>query len=85
MSRIERNNVTLSVPVTLWERIKHLAVQRDTSMSQLTVTALIQLVDQEDLYEAAWRGARRQFHAASDLGSKTPYAWTRTDSHERRL
>lgn len=85
MSEIEEKNVTLSVPVALWKRIGHLAKQRHTSISQLMVGALTQLVEQEDLYAAAWRGARRQFQAASDMGSKTPYDWPRADAHERSL
>ncbi len=81
--RPEKRNVTLSVPVDLLKRVKYLAVQRETSMSQLVLDALAQLVQQEDTYEASRRRARRQLQETVDRGTERPYAWSRSELHDR--
>lgn len=79
-----KRNVTLSVPVDILERAKNFAVQRETSLSQLVLDALTQLIQQEDTYQASCRQVRRQFQETADRGTQSPYAWSRSELHDRR-
>lgn len=77
-------NVTLSLPVDLLKKIKIIAAQRDTSISQLLRDSLETLVETDQAYHAAKERSMRRLQAGFDMGSVAEkYQWSRGSLHER--
>lgn len=81
--RVERQNVTLSLPREMVREVKILAARRDTSISGLMVEKLREAVDEEKGYQAARGRSLRRLGEAFDLGTGGEVGWTRDESHER--
>lgn len=81
---METQNVTLVVPKSLLRRVKHLAVERETSISGLLVTALEEIVNRDDAYAQARERALHRLRNPFDLGLTDKITWTRDELHERR-
>jgi predicted transcriptional regulator len=81
---VENQNVTLVVPKALLRRVKHLAVEKETSISRLLVEALEELVRHNDSYEQAYERWRESMKNPRDLGTGGKIPWTRDELHERR-
>ena len=81
--RMEKQNVTLSLPRSILRQVKKIAIEQDRSLSGLMVELLTELVEREDQYA----NARRQYLALleqdTDLGTSGSISWTRTDLHDR--
>lgn len=79
---MENQNVTLSVPKEVLRKAKHIAIDRETSLSGLLVQLLEELTVREDNYQKA-----KDSHLAMldkfDLGTEGNITWTRGDLHER--
>lgn len=76
-------NITVALPRELLRRVRHLAVERETSVSRLLAETLEDLVKEEDAYHEA-----RRFHQALlaedlDLGTGGAITWDRDSLHER--
>ncbi|OIQ10351.1 CopG family transcriptional regulator [Neomoorella thermoacetica] len=50
---MEYQNITLSLPKQVLQRVKHIAIERQTSVSGLLARTLEELVRQEDSYAKA--------------------------------
>lgn len=81
--RVERQNVTLSLPREMVREVKILAARRDTSISGLMVEKLEEVVEEEKGYQAARGRSVRRLGGAFDLGTGGEVSWTRDESHER--
>lgn len=81
---MESQNVTLVVPKALLRKVKHLAVERETSISGLMVQALEEIVRHNDAYEQAKGRALHRLKSPFDLGLSGKITWTRDELHERR-
>ncbi len=81
---MERQNVTLSIPRDVLVKAKHLAIDRETSLSGLLTDTLKELVEQEDEFKQAHVRQQDQLEAGFDLGLKGQIKWSREDLHERR-
>ena len=81
---METRNVTLVVPKALLRKVKHLAVEREKSISRLLVEALEEMVRHDDAYEEARVRALESLNQPRDLGTGGKITWTRDELHERR-
>lgn len=78
----EIQNVTLALPKWLLRKVKHLAVERDKSISRLLAETLEEMVARSDAYDTAKERARRLLKNPPDLGT-FERTWTRDELHER--
>jgi hypothetical protein len=81
---METQNITLSLPKDVLLRVKLLAVQRQTSVSNLLTQALTRIVEQEEQYTYAQRRHLRLLDRAFDLGTHGKLKTKRDQLHERR-
>jgi len=80
---LEYQNITLSIPKEILKKIKHIAVERNTSISRLLASHLEEIVERDDKYKAA---KTRQIHAMDegyDLLGEGTINWSREELHER--
>lgn len=80
---MERQNVTLSIPKEVLMKAKHLAIDKQTTLSGLLTRALEELVAKEEGYQEA---CKRQFQIIDqglDLGLEGKIDWSRNEIHER--
>jgi hypothetical protein len=80
---MERQNVTLSVPKQVLTEVKHLAVERGTSISALLTEYLERLLRDEEAYQGAMKRMRTRLDAPGDLGTGGRPASSRERLHER--
>jgi predicted DNA-binding ribbon-helix-helix protein len=80
---MERQNTTLSLPKDLLLKIKHIAVDRQTSVSQLLAKTLEEIVQKEDFYVKARSYHLKILEKGIDLNTKGEINWKRDDIHER--
>ena len=76
-------NITLSLPKELLRRVKHLAVERDTSVSALLVEALEETVLAGDRYDRARDRELTLLEKGFDLGTQGLVSWKRDELHKR--
>jgi hypothetical protein len=76
-------NITLALPRQVLQRVKLLAVRRQTSVSGLLAAQLEELVAQDDAYRGARRRHLERMKRLPDLGTRGKATWTRADLHER--
>jgi predicted transcriptional regulator len=81
---VETQNVTLALPKTLLRKVKHLAVEKEKSISRLLVEALEEMVRHNDAYEQAYERWRESMKHPLNLGLGDKIPWTRDELHERR-
>jgi predicted transcriptional regulator len=81
---VDTQNVTLVVPKALLRKVKHLAVEKEKSISRLLVEALEEIVRHNDAYEQAYQRWRESVEHPRDLGTGGKITWTRDELHERR-
>jgi hypothetical protein len=81
---VETQNVTLVVPKSLLRKVKHLAVEKEKSISRLLLEALEEMVRHNDAYEEARVRALESLSQPRDLGTGGKITWTRDELHERR-
>ena len=79
----EIQNITLALPKRLLRRAKHLAVERETSVSRLLAETLEELVTRGDAYEEARRQALYDLDHPRNLGTGGTITWTRGELHDR--
>jgi hypothetical protein len=80
---MERQNVTLSLPLSLVKKARHLAVERGTSLSGLLSEMLEQLVTDESTRVRAERRISKRLEQGLDLGTRGELTSTRDELHER--
>ncbi len=80
---VENQNITLSVPKDILRRVKHIAVDRQTSVSGLMLEMLEDLVRHEDAYAQARERHLALLKKGFNLGTHGKITWTRDELHER--
>lgn len=80
---MEYQNITLSLPKELLKKVKHLAIDRNTSVSGLLSQTLQELVDRETGYRKACERQLQVMEKGFDLGLYGQPSWTREETHER--
>ena len=78
----ETQNVTLSLPKALLRRAKIIAIEENTSLSQLLKDAISDIVTKSDRYTLARAQHLAWLEEGANLGS-TEVVWTREELHER--
>ena len=81
---MQTQNVTLALPRALLRKVKHLAVEKDTSISGLLKTVLEDLVKDQEAYAKARDAHREILKRPFDLGTRGRITWSRDSLHERR-
>ena len=76
-----KQNVTLSLDKELLRKVKHVAVERGTSISGLLAVHLAQIVEQDEEYERAQKKAVGLMKRGLKLGGKIRAS--RDEWHER--
>ncbi|GEA14665.1 CopG family transcriptional regulator [Moorella sp. E308F] len=80
---MEYQNITLSLPKQVLQKVKHLAIERQTSVSGLLARTLEELVRQEDSYAKARERHTALLRNGFCLGTEGRITWRRADIHER--
>lgn len=80
----DTQNITLALPKWLMRKVKHLAVERETSVSRLLANTLEELVTRNEAYEQARRRALYDLEHPRNLGTFGKITWTREELHDRR-
>lgn len=80
---MEKQNVTISVPKDILKKAKHIAINRQTSLSRLLTDALEDIVAGEDAYNKAKARQLTAMKKGFNLGIKDKITWKREDLHAR--
>jgi len=80
---MERQNITLSLPRDLLIAAKHLAVERETSLSGMLAGLLRDMVRHDQERRRAQARIERRLREGLDLRTGGKVGWTRDDLHER--
>jgi hypothetical protein len=83
VNRGPSQNITLALPRQVLQRVKLLAVRRQTSVSGLLAAQLEELVAQDDAYHRAHRRHVERMKHPPDLGTRGKATWTREELHAR--
>ncbi len=76
-------NITLALPKETLKRVKHLAVERDMSVSGLLKETLERLLEEDDSYRMARSRYSSQVAEGLDFGTMGVSSWSRDSLHER--
>ena len=80
---MEKQNVTLSLPVGLLQKLRVMAAKRNVSMSSLMTSAISKLILSEDDYDARAKRAIERMKNAPNRGVGDKITWTREEVHYR--
>jgi hypothetical protein len=80
---VEKQNVTLSLPVGLLQKLRVMAAKRNVSMSSLMTSAITKKILDEDDYDVRAKRAIERMRNATDRGTGGKITWTREELHER--
>jgi hypothetical protein len=80
---MERQNITLSIPKNILQKVKLLAVKQGTSVSTLMARVLEDIVSEEEGYKAAQLRHQKLIKKGFDLGTHGSIPFTRDDLHAR--
>ena len=80
---MERQNITLSIPRETLKKARHIAVEKETSLSGLLAGYIEELVYHDDLYRNAQKHQQLIMERGIDFGLKETVDWSREDLHER--
>lgn len=80
---MDKQNITLSIPKDVLQKIKLLAVKKGTSVSGLMAHVLEEIVAEEEGYQDSRLRHLALLEQGLDLGSKGSSSWTREDLHAR--
>lgn len=76
-------NITLSIPKELLKKAKHMAVEKNTSLSGLLSQYLEELVEREELYRNARHRQLYLMEKGFDMQVNETPSWKRDELHER--
>jgi hypothetical protein len=80
---MDKQNVTLALPKETLQKIKIIAVKRNTSISAMLTDLLTEIVDRDDAYEIAAINYKRILREARSLGTYGSLSHSRDDLHDR--
>ena len=76
-------NITLALPKEILIKVKHIAIDKQTSVTGLLVKLLEEMVQREDAYEKAKKSHIESLNNTHPLNIKGEISWKREDIHER--
>ena len=79
----KNKNITLSLPKDILLKAKHIAIEKQTSLSGLLARMLEEMVKREDSYKKARERHLAILNNVPDLGTAGSISWSRGDIHER--
>jgi len=80
---MEYQNITLSLPKDILLKAKHIAIEKQISLSGLLARTLEEMVKGEDSYKKARERHLLILNNVPDLGTAGNISWSRRDIHER--
>jgi hypothetical protein len=80
---MERQNITLSLPKELLLKIKHIAIDKNTSISGLLTETLEEIVRRDASYSEAKQRQISLMAKGFAMGSTEPGLWNRENLHDR--
>ncbi|HHY45747.1 MAG TPA: CopG family transcriptional regulator [Firmicutes bacterium] len=80
---MEYQNITLSIPKDLLRKVKHIAIEKQTSVSGLLSKMLADIVQREDSYVQARSRHLAILASGFDMGTQGRITWHRDDIHAR--
>ncbi|AYO31589.1 CopG family transcriptional regulator [Biomaibacter acetigenes] len=80
---MQYQNITLSIPKELLKKIKHIAIEKQISISALLTKTLEEIVHKEDSYEKAKKHHLSILETGFELDTCGKINWRREDLHER--
>lgn len=81
---MEYQNITLSIPKDILKKAKHIAVEKNMSLSGLLSRHLEEIVAKDNAYNKAKNRQIELMEKGFDLISEGKAAWCREDLHERK-
>ena len=78
-----KRNVTLSLPYSLLQKAKLMAVKKDKSLNQFMKEALEEKIRKDSGYKSAKQRQLRLLDMKIDLGTKGLFSVSREEIHER--
>lgn len=80
---MEKQNITLSLPKDLLMKVKHIAIDQNTSVSGLLAASLAEIAKRDEAYNKSKRHYLKTLDSAMDFKTNGFTSWTRNDLHER--
>jgi hypothetical protein len=80
---VEKQNVTLSLPVELLKKFRVMAATRNVSMSSLMEGAILKMVLDEDDSDARTKRMVERMRNAPGRGIGGKITWTREETYDR--
>ncbi len=80
---VEKQNVTLSLPKSLLQKLRVSAAKRNVSMSSLAESAISKMILDEDDYDERGRRLIERMKNSPSRGTGGKITWTREELHER--
>ena len=80
---MDRQNVTLSLPKDLLREVRHMAVEKEMSLSALLSAYLERMLKEEGAYRVAMERARKRMRNGFDMGTGGKIDRKRDEIHER--
>ncbi len=84
MKKSEKQNVTITIPKDILRKAKHIAIDRQTSLSRLLAKTLEDIVEREDTYSKAKVRQIAAMKKGYTMGLNGKITWKRDDLHGRR-
>jgi len=80
---VEKQNVTLSLPKGLLQKLRVLAARRNVSMSSLMTSAISKMILDDDDYDARAKRAIDRMKNSPARGVGDKITWTREEIYDR--
>jgi len=81
---VEHQNITLSIPKEILKKVKHIAVEKNTSVSGLLSRHLEDIVARDDKYKKAKANQMEIMEKGFDLIGEGKASWNREELHDPR-
>jgi hypothetical protein len=79
---LKKQNITLSLSRELIKKAKHIAIDRNTSVSGLLSKMLEEIVEKDNSYKTASENQKKTMNKY-DLGTNGAISWNREELHDR--
>lgn len=80
---MKTQNITLSIPKDVLQKVKIIAAKGNTSVSALLTDVLEELVARDEGYRSAYQNHSRLLEQGLDLGTNGITNWSREELHAR--
>ncbi len=81
---MKKQNITISISKEILRKAKHIAIDRQTSLSRLLAETLEDIVEKEDAYNKAKARQSTVMEKGYNMGLNGKITWKRDDLHARR-